>query len=115
MAHSHDRGTGTFIRQRLTAILNIFFVGFLIWLVMSLHGADRAHMAATFSNPVVLVLAVVLIGSVLTHMRIGMGEIIEDYVHTPALYRLAMLANTVFTLAVAAIAAVSVLVLAFGG
>ncbi|MAN77955.1 succinate dehydrogenase, hydrophobic membrane anchor protein [Pelagibacterium flavum] len=113
--HSGEKGTGTFIRQRVTGAINIVFVGFLIWLVVSLSGADRAQMAATFSNPIVSILALVLIGSALIHMRIGMYEIIEDYVHEPRNHSLAKAANTIFTVIIGIIAAVSVLVLAFGG
>ena len=113
--HSHEKGTGTFIRQRITGALNIAFVGFLIWLVVRFAGADRAEMAATFSNPIVAILALVLIASPLIHMRIGMYEIIEDYVHDSKLHALAKTLNTVFVVIVGAIAAISVLVLAFGG
>lgn len=114
-SHTGDKGTGTFIRQRVTGLLNIVLVGFLIWLVVTLVGADRAGMVAAFSNPVVALLALVLFGSAFVHMHIGMGEVIEDYVHEPRLHSLAKVTNTVFTLIVAAIAAISVLVLAFGG
>ncbi|WP_196260190.1 succinate dehydrogenase, hydrophobic membrane anchor protein [Pelagibacterium limicola] len=115
MAHSGNKGTATFIRQRITGALNIPLIGFFIWLIVSLQGANRAQMVATFSNPIVYILALVLIGSALTHMRIGMNEIIEDYVHAPALHNLAKLANTVFTIAIGAVAVIAVLVLAFGG
>lgn len=113
--HPAEKGTGTFIRQRVTGIINIVFVGFFIWLVVTLAGATRAEMAATFANPVVAVLALVLIGSALVHMRIGMYEIIEDYIHEPRTHSLAKTANTVFTILIGAIALVSVLALAFGG
>lgn len=114
-SRSHDKGTGTFIRQRVTGFLNIFLVGFFVWLVVSLAGADRAQMVTTFAHPLVYIITLVLLGSVLTHMRIGMGEIIDDYVHTPRLHNLAKAANTGFVLIVGAIGVVSVLVLAFGG
>jgi len=111
----HEKGTGTFIRQRLTAIANIPLILFFVWLVVTLAGADRAQMAATLSNPFVAILLLALLVSALVHMRIGMGEVIEDYVHEPRLHSLAMTLNTLFTVAVGLAAAVSVLVLAFGG
>lgn len=112
---SKDKGTGTFIRQRVTGVINIVFVGFLIWLVVNFAGAERAQIAATLSNPFIAILALALIASPLIHMRIGMGEVIDDYVHDPKLYRLAMALNTAFVVIIAAIAAISVIVLAFGG
>lgn len=115
MSTHKEKGTGTFIRQRVTGAINIVFVGFLIWLVVSFAGADRAQIAATLSNPFIAILALALIASPLIHMRIGMGEVIDDYVHDPKLYRLAMTLNTAFVVIIAAIAAISVVVLAFGG
>lgn len=112
---THDRGTGTFIRQRLTAITNIPLILFFIWLVVNLAGASRAEMAETFSNPFIAILTLLLLVSVLVHMRIGMGEIIEDYVHAPRLHSLAMALNTLFTVVVGLAAATAVFVLAFGG
>lgn len=109
------KGTGTFIRQRATGAVNIVMAVFLIWLVLSLGGADRAQMVGTFSNPVVFILALALFVSVTIHMRIGMGEVIEDYIHDPRIFRLTMFLNTLFAVAVGAVGAISVLVLAFGG
>lgn len=111
----HEKGTGAFILQRVTGAINIGLVGFLIWLVVSLSGADRAQMAATFANPLVSILAIVLFAIAFIHMRNGMNEVIEDYVHEPRNHSLAKAANTIFTVIVGIVALVSVLVLAFGG
>jgi len=112
---SKDKGTATFIRQRVTGAINIVLVGFLIWLVVGLAGAGRAQMVAVFSNPFIALVTLALIASALIHMRIGMGEVIDDYVHDPKLFRLAVTLNTAFVVIIAAIAAISVAVLAFGG
>lgn len=114
-AHTGNKGTGTFIRQRVTGVINIVLVGFLIWLVVRLAGADRAQMVATFSHPLVWIPTIVLIAAALLHMRIGMHEVILDYVHEPRLLAFSTLLNTVFTVMIGIIAAISVLVLAFGG
>ncbi|ADV10180.1 succinate dehydrogenase, hydrophobic membrane anchor protein [Mesorhizobium sp. M7A.F.Ca.CA.001.09.2.1] len=112
---SAREGTGHFWRQRLTAIANIplilFFVGFLI----ALNGADHEHVRAALANPfVALVMALVLISG-LTHMRIGMQVIIEDYVHGEGM-KLALIAlNTFFTIAVGVASIFALLKLAFGG
>jgi succinate dehydrogenase / fumarate reductase, membrane anchor subunit len=113
--HSGDKGTGTFIRQRVTALINIPLILFAVWLVASLAGADRAQMASTFTNPFIAIVTLVLLGSVLVHMRIGMQEVIDDYIHDPRIHRLCMFLNTFFAVAVGVIAAISILVLAFGG
>src|SRR5690554_6794619 len=105
MAQSSNKGTATFIRQRITGALNIPLIGFFVWRIVALQGADRAQMTATFSNPVVWLLMLALLGSALVHMCIGMNEIIEDYAHAPALHNLAKLANPIFTVTVGALAA----------
>lgn len=113
--HPGDKGTGTFLRQRVTALLNVPLLVFFVWLVVRLAGADRAEMAAAFTNPLIAILTLLLLGSALVHMRIGMLEIIEDYIHDPRIHRLCTFLNTFFVVAVGIVAAVSVLVLAFGG
>jgi succinate dehydrogenase membrane anchor subunit len=75
------RGTETFWRQRLTALANIPLVIFVILSIVSHIGADYGTVKAYFAQPVVAVLMLALLLSVTIHMRIGLKEIIEDYVH----------------------------------
>ena len=76
--------TRAFTWQRVTGALNILFLAFLIWLVVSLAGADRAAMVATVAHPLVALILAALIVNVAVHMRIGMREIIEDMCTTRA-------------------------------
>lgn len=107
--------TRAFKWQRITAAFNILFLGFLIWLVVSVAGADRAAMVATVGNPVVAILLALLIVNVVIHMRLGMREIIEDYVHDPRLNRLAFGANDIFSLGVALLALAALVKIVFWG
>jgi succinate dehydrogenase / fumarate reductase membrane anchor subunit len=75
------RGTETFWRQRVTAIANIPLVIFLILSIVGHLGAPYGEVRAYLANPVVAVLMLALIISAAIHMRIGLKEIIEDYVH----------------------------------
>jgi len=75
------RGTETFWRQRVTAIANIPLVIFLVLSIVSHIGASYGEVKAYLAQPVVAVLMLALILSAAIHMRIGLKEIIEDYVH----------------------------------
>jgi succinate dehydrogenase / fumarate reductase membrane anchor subunit len=108
------QATRSFKWQRITGAINILGLAFLIWLVVSLAGADRAAFVATIANPLVAIATALMIVIALIHMRIGMTEVIEDYVHGPA-NRLALLLNDIFTLAVAVLALGSLIKLVFWG
>ena len=107
--------TRTFTLQRITAALNVLFLIFLIWFVASLAGADRAEMVATIRNPFVAIVLALLIVNVSVHMRIGMREIIEDYLDEGRTNRLAMTVNDVFALVIAVGGLLSVAKIVFWG
>jgi succinate dehydrogenase / fumarate reductase membrane anchor subunit len=107
------RGTETFWRQRMTAIANIPLVLFLIYSIVAHVGADYATVRAYFARPVVAVLMLALIISVGLHMRIGLKEIIEDYVHG-GMRVVAILAATFFAYGLALAAALAVIKISLG-
>ena len=111
---STREGTSHFFAQRLTALANIPLTLFLIWLITTLMGADQAKIATAFSNPVIAGLLILTIVSVCWHMKLGVQVVIEDYVHNEGLKLLAVIGNIFFSLLVASIAIVSVLLLGFG-
>jgi len=112
---SGKAATRHFITQRLTGALGILFTLFFIWLVVRLVGADRAEMLAVIGNPFVAVITALLLVNVCVHMRIGMLEIIEDYVVDPRLHSLSTLLNNLFCLAIALIGVVAIAKIAFWG
>ncbi len=106
--------TAGFKWQRITGAINILGLLFLIWLVVSLAGADRATFVTTVANPFVALPTAIMVVVAVIHMRIGMREVIEDYVHGRT-NRLALLLNDIFTLGVAILALVSLITLVFWG
>lgn len=90
------RGTETFWRQRVTAIANIPLVIFLILSIVSHIGAGYAELRAYLAQPVVAILMLALVISAAIHMRIGLKEIIEDYVHGEGAKLVAILLVNVF-------------------
>jgi succinate dehydrogenase membrane anchor subunit len=111
--YGHAGGTRTFIIQRITGALNIAFLIFFVWFVVRLAGADRASMIEVVRNPIVAIVLCLLIINVCVHMRIGMLEIIEDYLDEDHTNRLARTANNVFAIAVAVLTILSVIKIVF--
>lgn len=112
---SGKAATRHFITQRLTGALAVAFTVFFIWLLVRLAGADRGEMLAVIGNPVVAIITALLIVNVCVHMRIGMLEIIEDYVDDPRLHRLTTLLNTAFCTVIALVGVVAIAKIAFWG
>ena len=107
--------TREFKTQRLTGMLNVLFTIFFVWFVVSLAGADRARMVEVVRNPLVALGLVLLIVNVSIHMRIGMHEVIVDYLDEGHRGRLARLANTAFAIVVPAVTILAVAKIMFWG
>ena len=100
--------TRGFVLQRLTGALNIAFALFFVWFVVNLAGADRVRFIETVRNPGIAVILCLLIINVCVHMRLGMREVIEDYISDGPRNRLALVANTVFAVLVAVVTILAV-------
>lgn len=100
--------------QRVTAVSNF---GLVIWLLLSLvllPSFDRGTVVTWIAQPIVTILLLLLILSTFWHARLGFQVFIEDYVHDTGLKLLALVALSFFLLFLGAIAAYSVLTIAFG-
>jgi succinate dehydrogenase / fumarate reductase, membrane anchor subunit len=107
-------GTDHFWQQRLTAIANLFLLGFLIFTVIRLAGQPYEVMRAYFASPFVTVPALLLAISAPFHMRIGMQVIIEDYVHGEGVKMVLVMLNVFFAIIVALTCIVSLIKLSLG-
>ncbi|QDZ01726.1 succinate dehydrogenase, hydrophobic membrane anchor protein [Nitratireductor mangrovi] len=108
-------GTDTFWRQRLTAIANVPLILFFVGLLIALNGASYDEVRATLANPFVTLVMILVLVSALIHMRIGMKEIIEDYIHDEGLKIALVVLNTFFAFAVGVACVFALLKIAFGG
>jgi succinate dehydrogenase / fumarate reductase membrane anchor subunit len=111
---SAKSGTGHFWLQRLTAVANLFLVSFLIWLLFTLLGADYDTVRRTLAKPYIAVPLLLLVLSAVTHMRLGMQTIIEDYVHSEGRKMALLMLNTFFAILVGITSVFAVLKLSFG-
>ena len=107
--------TREFRTQRLTGMLNVLFTIFFVWFVVRLAGADRAEMIDVVRNPLVALGLVLLIVNVSIHMRIGMHEIIMDYLDETKQNRLAIIANNAFAIVIPAVTILAVAKILFWG
>jgi succinate dehydrogenase / fumarate reductase, membrane anchor subunit len=108
------RGTETFWRQRVTAVANIPLVIFLVLSIVSHIGAPYAEVKAYLAQPVVAILMLALILSAVLHMRIGLKEIVEDYVHAEGVKVAALLAIIFFAGLVAIACTLAILKISLG-
>lgn len=111
---SAKEGTDHFWKQRVTGVANVFLGLFLVWLLVSLVGADHATVKAKLANPPIALgmLALVVSGSL--HMRLGMQTIIEDYVHGEGAKVVCLMLNTFFAAFVALSSVFAILKISFG-
>jgi succinate dehydrogenase / fumarate reductase membrane anchor subunit len=108
-------GTGTFWRMRVTSIALVPLSMFVVGWVLSMRGAGLAEVRASLASPLIaLAMALFLIIS-LDHMRLGMKEIIEDYVHEEGSRLALLILNTFFCVLIGAASIFALLKLSFGG
>ena len=111
---SAKEGTDHFWKQRLTAVANIFLVGFLIVLLVRLAGADHATVKHALAKPQNAIPLLLLVLSGVIHMRLGMQTIIEDYVHSEGRKIVLLMLNSFFGIVIAITCIFAILKLSFG-
>jgi len=78
-------GAHAFRQSRLTALALLILVPYALWVLAGIAGRDLAVVRQVLSLPFngLALLLLVAIGA--WHMRLGMNEILEDYLGKPAL------------------------------
>lgn len=71
--------------QRYSALILLLLAGWVLWLGVSLAGADYATARAAFASPINAGMAILLAGALFYHTQLGLQVVIEDYVHIAAL------------------------------
>jgi len=111
---SAKSGTQHFWHQRLTAVANIPLTIAAVIILITLLGRNQAATAQILASPAVAIIMLLFIISIVTHMKIGMQVIIEDYVHDESGKLTLLMANTFFCWVVGAISVYALLKLSFG-
>jgi succinate dehydrogenase / fumarate reductase membrane anchor subunit len=74
-------GTAHWWAQRVSAIALVPLVLYVLYLLVSLAGADYATVRQTIAQPFNAVLLILFIGTAFWHARLGLQVVIEDYFH----------------------------------
>ena len=106
---SAKKGTEHFWLQRVTAIANIPLAVFFVSAMVAHAGADYLTVKAFLSHPIVALVMLLLILSMVWHMRLGLQIVIEDYIHDHTVKILALILNTFFALAVGTASVLAIL------
>lgn len=112
---STKSGTGHFWAVRVTSVALVPLTLFVVGLVLSLTGSSFEEARATLASPLVWVPVALFIVISLEHMRLGMQEVISDYIHSELLKVGLMMLNSFFVVLVGAACVFSLLKIAFGG
>ena len=84
-AGSSGGGSHHWRSQRYSALILLLLTPWLLWLGVSLAGADFAVASAALSSPFNAGMSILLAGTVFYHTQLGLQVVIEDYVHIAAL------------------------------
>lgn len=106
---SAKKGTEHFWLQRVTALANIPLAVFFVSAMVAHAGADYVTVTAFLSRPIVALVMLLLILSMVWHMRLGLQVVIEDYIHGHMVKLLALILNTFFALAVGTASVLAIL------
>jgi len=111
---SHS-GTSDFWRQRITAVALTLLIVPVVVVVLMLLGRNQAYAKQILGSlPIAIIMLLFIIASA-WHMKIGMQEVIEDYVHNEKLKLVSVMANNFFSTAVALVSIYAIHKLSFFG
>jgi len=71
--------------QRYSALILLLVTAWVLYLGVTLAGADYATAKSAMMSPVNAGMAILLAGAMFYHMQLGLQVVIEDYVHIAAL------------------------------
>ncbi len=82
---SSGSGSHHWRSQRYSALLLLLLSIWILWLGVSLAGADYAVTRAVMSTPFNAGMTILLAGTLFYHAQLGLQVVIEDYVHVAVL------------------------------
>jgi succinate dehydrogenase / fumarate reductase membrane anchor subunit len=108
-------GTSHFWRVRVTSVALIVLSLYFLGLIISLNGADYETVRASLAQPFAALMTGLFVLVGLVHMRLGMQEIIEDYIHGEGTKLVLLILSIFFCVAVGAASILALFKLTLGG
>lgn len=116
-AHNHGSagdGVGHWWAQRFTAILLVPLTAWLVWALWVLIGADHASASQWLGRPWNAAMAILFIGAMFYHTKLGLQVVVEDYVHQRSIEITLQVLITALSLLGALVSIIAILKLAIG-
>jgi len=111
---SHE-GTEHWMMQKITAVLSLPLILWLIWSMVGLQGASYAEFTSWLSQPVHAILMIILVCSVMLHARLGSQVIVEDYITNEPLKMVKLISHKILFFGMGVACIFSILKITFGG
>ena len=111
---SSGAGSHHWRSQRYSALLLLLLSTWILWLGVSLSGADYETARAAMAMPFNAGMAILLAGSMFYHAQLGLQVVIEDYVHQASLEFVLLLLVRLSCLIAFLISAIAALKLVLG-
>lgn len=108
-------GTDHFWKLRVTSVALVPLLLFYIVFLVVYAGRPYAEVVGALSNPFVATINALTVIASIVHMRLGMEEIIQDYVHSEGMKVVLLILNAFFSLVVGGLCLIAVLKIAFAG
>jgi succinate dehydrogenase / fumarate reductase membrane anchor subunit len=90
MSSAKHGGLGHWKSQRISSVLLVPLILWLLWAFTQLAGADYAAAAAFFRSPLQAILAILTAGVLVYHAQSGVTVVVEDYLYPPWLQQVAI-------------------------
>ena len=108
-------GTDHFWKLRVTSVALVPLLLFYIVFLVVYAGRPYTEVVGALSNPFVATINALTMIASIVHMRLGMEEIIQDYVHSEGMKVVLLILNAFFSLVVGGLCLIAVLKIAFAG
>ncbi len=112
---SAKSGTEHFWRVRTTSVALVPLLLFYIIFLIMYSGRPYAEVVDALANPFVATINGLTVIASIIHMRLGMEEVIQDYIHSEGTKVVLLMLNAFFSLLVGGLCLFAVLKIAFAG